>query len=218
MASQLDTVKLKCDAGVMNVHPPQNLRETLILAGIDLLHEGGLAGLTLRRAAARAGVSHAAPAHHFNGLPGLMTAIAARAFQSFADRMEQERVKAAPEPFSRLLAICHGYLAFAADHAALFQVMFNYPSLDRSDLTLLAQSERAYRILRDACQPFADDSAADAALETAVWSLVHGYALLGFGDPIKRSRSFVVAPGFETLLPRLIVQHANPLAPPANLR
>ena len=98
------------------------------------------------------------------------------------------------------------------------QRQIDYPTLDRSDLTLLAQSERACRILHDACQPFADDSAADAALETAVWSLVHGYALLGFGDPIKRTRSFVVAPGFETLLPRLIVQHANPLAPPANLR
>jgi DNA-binding transcriptional regulator YbjK len=48
-----------------------NLRAALVSAGIELLEEGGLEALTLRKCAARAGVSHAAPAHHFEGLQGL---------------------------------------------------------------------------------------------------------------------------------------------------
>ena len=58
-------------------HHHGNLREALITAGVGLLNEGGLSALTLRKCAARAGVSHAAPAYHFKGLNGLLTAIAA---------------------------------------------------------------------------------------------------------------------------------------------
>ncbi len=71
----------------MTLNPPEkphhhgNLREALIVAGIEILKEGGLPALTLRACAARAGVSHAAPAHHFDGLPGLVTAIAANSGQ-----------------------------------------------------------------------------------------------------------------------------------------
>ena len=65
--------------------PPKYLRVALVDAGLALLAIEGLAGLTLRACAARAGVSHAAPAHHFAGLPGLLTAIAARGFGIFTD-------------------------------------------------------------------------------------------------------------------------------------
>ncbi|WP_141215717.1 TetR/AcrR family transcriptional regulator, partial [Hahella sp. CCB-MM4] len=71
-------------------------RDALIEAGLSLLIEGGPEGLTLRRAAARAGVSHAAPAHHFNGLPGLQTAIATRAFALFTVTMISHRDAAEP--------------------------------------------------------------------------------------------------------------------------
>ena len=57
-----------------------NLKEALVLAGMQILEEEGLAALTLRRCAALAGVSHAAPAHHFDGLKGLRTAIAIRGY------------------------------------------------------------------------------------------------------------------------------------------
>ena len=52
-------------------HHHGNLRPALIKAGIALLEEGGIDALSLRKCAARAGVTHAAPAHHFDGLAGL---------------------------------------------------------------------------------------------------------------------------------------------------
>ena len=48
------------------------LREALITAGRALLEEKGLRGFTLRECARRAGVSHAAPAHHFASLNDLL--------------------------------------------------------------------------------------------------------------------------------------------------
>lgn len=194
-------------------HHHGNLREALIVAGMDLLTEGGIAGLTLRRAAARAGVSHAAPAHHFGGLPGLLTAIATRAFQQFCFAMLA--ASATTDPLAHLQGICQGYLGFAARHAGLFHLMFVSAEVDRSDPDLRAASARAYQILHDACQPFAPASAAAGTLEVAVWSLVHGYALLGFNQPIAPSGPIAAVPAFADLLTRLV---ANPLAPAATLR
>ena len=83
---------IETQAEIPRPHHHGNLRSALIDSGLALLANEGLAGLTLRRAAAAAGVSHAAPAHHFDGLPGLLTAIAARAFQLFADQMEAAQI------------------------------------------------------------------------------------------------------------------------------
>jgi AcrR family transcriptional regulator len=92
-------------------HHHGNLREALINAGLLLLKEDGLDGLTLRRAAARAGVSHAAPAHHFSGKQGLVAAIAARGFLPLTEPTEAERfrlntTRSAARHLLRLPAIC----------------------------------------------------------------------------------------------------------------
>ena len=198
---------------------PPSLHDALIDAGVALLHEGGMAALTLRRAAARAGVSHAAPAHHFHGLPGLMTAIAARAFQDFADAIDTGREAAGTDPFARLLGTCTGYLAFAAKHQGLFHLMFVSPQVDRNDAAVTPHATRAYMILRQACLPFAASGAtADTVLETAVWSLVHGYAALGFDPTNPTRRSFAPPPPFEPLLRELLTARQNPLAPVPDTR
>jgi AcrR family transcriptional regulator len=57
-----------------------NLKEALIDAGLEILEEKGLAGLTLRACARRAGASHTAPKNHFKNHAGLQTAIAARGY------------------------------------------------------------------------------------------------------------------------------------------
>lgn len=185
--------------------PAPSLRDGLIEAGIALLNEGGMAALTLRRAAARAGVSHAAPAYHFDGLPGLLTAIAARAFADFSDRMQTARDAAGTDPFLRLTGICQGYLDFARINHGLFHVMFASPQVIRDDPGLTPHSERSYLLLREACLPFAPAGAQeDLALETAVWSMVHGYATLGFTTPPRERQVFGTPPDFNILLHTLI--------------
>lgn len=182
---------------------PTPTRDALIDAGLALLREGGPAALTLRRAAARAGVSHAAPAHHFAGLSGLMTAMATRAYDDFAAAMVRARDAAAPDPRARLHGIARGYLDFAHDCAGLFHLIFVMPEPDRDDPALAAASSAAYQVLRDACLPFCE-GAPDTAFEVAVWSLVHGYALIGLDDPAGPKARMIAAPDFATLLDRWI--------------
>lgn len=207
---------------------PTGLRDALISAGIALLAEGGMANLTLRRAAARAGVSHAAPAHHFDGLPGLLTAIAARAFRTFADMLHAAREAAGPDPRARLNGTCQGYLTFAATHAGLFHLMFLAPQVNRADPDLMPHANRSYQILREACLPYAKTDP-DEVLEVAVWSMVHGYALLGFTVDHPNQRPFTHLPAIAELLAELLAGRSpsavgprdnptNPLAPAAQLR
>lgn len=170
-----------------------------------LLNEGGMPALTLRRAAARAGVSHAAPAWHFDGLPGLLTAIAARAFADFAGRMEQARDAAGSDRFLRLHGLCQGYLDFARINPGLFHVMFVSAEVDRGAAALTPHSRRAYMLLRETCLPFASDgSEPDLVLETAVWSLVHGFATLQFTALPPERQVFGQSPDFRLLLRALI--------------
>lgn len=187
----------------MTTPPPESsTREALIAAGLALLIEGGPEGLTLRRAAARAGVSHAAPAHHFKGLPGLQTALALRAFGLFTEAMLRRRDAAPDRPFARLLAVCEGYLDFAADRAGLFHVMFNCPDINTCDPGLMAESGRAYMVLRDACRPFSG-GAPDRVLEGLVWSAVHGYAMLGLDRPRDQAAG-EPPPPFAAVLARIV--------------
>ncbi len=195
-------------------HHHGNLREALIDAGLQLLAEGGPSALTLRRAAARAGVSHAAPAHHFDGLTGLLTAIAVRAYQAFSGQMIQHREAAGANDFTRLVGVCQGYLAFAKDNSGLFHVLFVSSDVAREDAALMQASGLAYQVLREACLPFSPLGQPDPEIEIAVWSMVHGFALLGLNLPDSPKRMIVQIPEFEVLLKRII---ANPVATPLAL-
>ncbi|MDQ8732766.1 TetR family transcriptional regulator, partial [Bradyrhizobium sp. LHD-71] len=61
-----------------------SLHEALLKAAETILERDGLPGLTLRAAAREAGVSHAAPTHHFGDMSGLLSELAASGFRTFA--------------------------------------------------------------------------------------------------------------------------------------
>ena len=168
-------------------HHHGNLREALVDAGVSLLETDGLNALSLRKCAAIAGVSHAAPAHHFGGLNGLIAAIATRGFLSFADYMTKEKDRCRSNPATQLRGILIGYLNFAADHPALFTLMFGTRIEIEVDNTLASAANMSYAMLADACAPFIEpNDPSPRATEVLVWSLVHGYATLrhfGQGTP-----------------------------------
>ena len=60
-----------------------DLRKALLVAAEAELVEKGLEGFTLRCCAKRAGVSHAAPAHHFKDANALLTALATEGYERF---------------------------------------------------------------------------------------------------------------------------------------
>lgn len=159
-------------------HHHGNLRHALVEAGIELLKDGGLEALTLRKCAARAGVSHAAPAHHFDGIDGLRVAIAEEGFVRFRQRM-LDFAEAGPQtPRGRLHGICKGYLAFAREDPALYDLIFSFRATSRLIKEVELNADPAYQVLRETCAPLVPPGTDPVVIETQIWSLVHGFALL----------------------------------------
>src|SRR3981189_2455964 len=76
-------------AGANELAPyhPGALRDALLEAAERVLERDGLQGLTLRAVAREAGVSHAAPTHHFGDLTGLLSELAAIGLREFNTTM-----------------------------------------------------------------------------------------------------------------------------------
>jgi AcrR family transcriptional regulator len=159
-------------------HHHGDLRTALIQSGIEILTETGLDSLTLRRCAARAGVSHAAPAHHFDGVSGLRGAIAKEGFDRFRHHMLQARATGTQTPKGRILSLCRGYLDFAVANPALFALIFNCGPMSQFEDDMNAGDASAYGVLRATCAPFVPAGTDPLVVETQVWSLIHGFAHL----------------------------------------
>lgn len=177
-----------------------DVREALIRAGTEMLDEQGNEPLTLRRIAARAGVSHGAPAHHFNGLPGLRTAIAMRGFQSFLATLTATRSQASGSDEDILIQVCEAYIRFAENRRGLFRLMFDELSISGPELG--QEATHSYMILRELCRPFAQDGGSQQQ-EIAVWAMTHGYAAMELGRPRPPSAPFRPVP-FGHLIHQLL--------------
>ncbi|GAA2495959.1 TetR/AcrR family transcriptional regulator [Streptomyces gobitricini] len=145
-----------------------DLRRTVLTAALDVIRSDGPAALSLRDLARRAGVSHAAPAHHFKDRAGLLTAIAAEGFDLLAATLADA---------TDLRDAGVHYVRFAMEHPAHFQVMFQPDLHHPEDPALLAARTRAGDRLREAVTEAVDED--DPRLAgIAAWSLAHGFATL----------------------------------------
>jgi AcrR family transcriptional regulator len=154
-----------------------NLRVSLIGAGRTILEEGGLGALSLRAVARRAGVSHAAPAHHFASLGLFLSACAASGFAEFSEALLAARARG-HTPALAMAEMGRAYLAFARAHPALFRLMFNHDAIAQRTAEHVEEGARAYQILVDAVRAL-DERVDDETLgfrTLAIWSLAHGHA------------------------------------------
>lgn len=174
------------------------LREALVQAGTGVLRDRGVEGFSLREAARRAGVSPAAPSHHFGDARGLLTAIAAAAFRDLGQALDRADQEARAAGADRLRAQLRAYLDFAAADPDRFDLMWRRRLLDADDETLTTASTAAvatlHRIIREAAGPSADAGAA-----TVVWAALHGLARLVLDGALRPS----AAGRIETALDRL---------------
>lgn len=159
-----------------------NLPATLLNAAEAILEREGVTALTMRAAAREAGVSHAAPTHHFGDLSGLLSELAASGFVRFRDHIEAQLTDTAQSPNERVRSLSRGYVEFAHAHPALFQLMFRSERLDWTRPTLATAGAAAFALL---LRPESETVAADAPLTfdqlaaaTARWSFAHGMAML----------------------------------------
>ena len=184
-----------------------DLRQALVDSALGILAEKGVEAFSLRETARRAGVSPAAPKHHFPDTRGLLTALATIAFSRLADTLEKADAAAGKDRRNRLMAQGAAYTGFALAERALFDLMWRVSLLDLSDSKLLVEKARAFdcldRLMRGAAAPRIahDDPAMTRTI--ACWSLVHGFSRLmldgGFGP-----ESEVQAHMADILLPAML--------------
>lgn len=155
-----------------------NLKEALVLAGMQLLKEEGLDALTLRRCAALAGVSHAAPAHHFDGLTGLKTAIATRGYAIFEKSMRDGINAAGPDRGAQAVGMALGYVKFATEHNAMFNLIFDSPDKFIHNPEWVEAGASARQVLSEVSSYLVDGKGGPSATEVTLFALAHGYAKL----------------------------------------
>ena len=152
-----------------------DLRRAVLDAAVKAITESGPAGISLRELARQAGVSHAAPAHHFGDKAGLLTALAAEGYDLLADALT-----AAEQRTGQFLEMGVAYVRFAVEHPAHFEVMFR-PDLHHADDATVQQARgRADGALAGGIESVTDrrDGPDPTLVGVAAWSLVHGFATL----------------------------------------
>ena len=155
-----------------------DLRRTLLDAAERELEDKGIEGFTLRGCAKRAGVSHAAPAHHFKDANTLLSALAAEGFARFTRAMEDRQAAAAPEPRERMIAAVLAYLDFALASPAMLRLMFSSERPDHQMPELEKEAGKAFDLLVRSVKALqGDETRGDQGLDeevAAIWATVHG--------------------------------------------
>jgi AcrR family transcriptional regulator len=168
-----------------------DLHQALLAAAEAELAETGLEAFSLRRVARRAGVSHAAPAHHFGDAGGLLTALAAEGFRQVVAAMTARQATAPPDPQAQIVASGLGYIAFATERPALFRLIFSSDRPDFGTPELAAESTQAFQHLSRLVS--AKTGGEDLVDVAAVWAMTHGLADLISAGRLKQVQGFAPA-------------------------
>ncbi|HSV04151.1 MAG TPA: TetR/AcrR family transcriptional regulator [Phenylobacterium sp.] len=161
-----------------------DLRRALLEAARRILEAEGPTALSLRAVAREAGVSPAAPYHHFKDKAELLDAVAEQGWEMLDKRMAEAKAEA--EPREKLNSLGIAYVCFARDNPALYRVMYD-AARDKEALPeqMLADNEDSpYCKVRDTMIELGADPDAQTELElatTAAWCAAHGVAeMAGF--------------------------------------
>ena len=102
-----------------------DLKNALIKAGVEILADEGLGGLSLRKVAKQAGVSHAAPYSHFADKQALIAAISTEGFKQLYIQIESVIEAHQADPETLLIETAWAYVQFALNAPDRFKLMFS---------------------------------------------------------------------------------------------
>jgi AcrR family transcriptional regulator len=170
-----------------------DLRAALVEAALALLRERGVAALTLRAVARRAGVSHMAPYHHFADRQALVAALAQRGFERLLAAVRTRARRAGGDPLGQFRESAFGYVLFAVRNPALYRVMFG-PEVARPDdhPGYRAAADAAYALITDGARALRAQGVIHwddlDGLCAAIWAQLHGLAVLLLDGKLARGR------------------------------
>ena len=159
-----------------------DLRRGLIEAAQTVLERDGPQALSLRAVAREAGVSPAAPYHHFKDKSELLVAVAGEGFSALHAAMS-EAVQA--DPARNLISMGLAYVKFARAHPALYRAMYDSSrNEDGMPENAHEKENSGFQLVRDALARTGADPNDETGLELAciaAWCSAHGLAeMAGF--------------------------------------
>lgn len=154
-----------------------DLKRSLIDAGLDLVREVGIEAISLRQLAERVGVSTPALYHHFRNKEALLGQLGEAAIDAF-DRAMETAMRHPEE--DALSAFVLGYVRFARDEPALYELLFGRRIWSSSEaaefqrkarLSFRQQSERLLQLQQLGVLPA---HANPLRLAQVAWATLHG--------------------------------------------
>jgi AcrR family transcriptional regulator len=167
-----------------------SLRDTLVQACVGIIESEGIGAVSLRRVAREAGVSPAAPYHHFADRSALLAAIAVRG----ADLLERElriAVEQAPTGIRALVDAVQAYVHFARTHSGYVHVMLRpelyepdkHPEAQRAGAAAIELlTDTVVRCQRERSAPPGDPN----PMVGMIWALSVGIVTLWLDGPLEQ--------------------------------
>lgn len=169
-----------------------DLKNALIQAGAEIVANDGLEGLSLRKVALRAGVSHNAPYSHFPDKQSLIAAISTAGFQQLYEVLDSAAAAYPKKPRKQLQQAALAYVQFALDHPDTFKIMFSGVLEKEKDYPAFVEiSQKTFQRVVDvvrACQKAGVLKSKSTELTAvAVWGQVHGIVSLALEGQISHT-------------------------------
>ena len=169
-----------------------DLKNALIEAGADILSKEGVSGLSLRKVAQKAGVSHTAPYAHFADKQALIAAISTEGYRRLHADLAVVVQHYQGDPARQLVEGAWAYVQFALNDTDHFKIALsgvvekekNYPAfveMTRQNFALLVQIVETCQASKILKRGPAD------LLAVGVWSLIHGFVALILEDQISHT-------------------------------
>ncbi len=150
-----------------------DLRRALLEAAMVIIERDGPGALTLRAVAREAGVSPAAPYHHFKDKGELLYAVSKEGFR----RLKQAMANAVGPLSTHAMGVA--YVEFAQANPALYRVMYDCARSMDSLPDSADHDEGGLNMLRDNIRAASGGTISDIDLELTViaaWCTAHGLA------------------------------------------
>jgi AcrR family transcriptional regulator len=169
-----------------------DLKNALIEAGIEILSKEGVPGLSLRKVAQKADVSHAAPYAHFADKQALIAAISTEGHKKIHAKITQVMEQHPNDPLRQLVETAWAYVEFGLAEPDHFRITFSgviekerdYPAL----VEITGKNFNLVRQLVTRCQEAGILEPGEPDLvAVGVWGLVHGFVSLLQEDQVSHS-------------------------------
>lgn len=165
----------------------EDTKTRLVQAARELLIEGGLPSLSMRRVAVACDLSATAIYRHFDDKDALLAAVVLQGFRTFGSYLLDALEKRTPR--SRLRHMLRRYFDFAGEHPQDYRLIFmtdcDQQALPKLDEAAQREISGTFQMLQDRiseCQSDGICRKGDArALAAYVWASVHGLASLKIG-------------------------------------